>query len=118
MRAQITPEMPAREMQTFRVGPDDFPVWREIRAYRVTFPAGHYLGHPETSGLPNVEYWTTPYQPRSNCPEALDSQVTCEEVRVLHTEHLNGGPNQPTLIEATTQRVLNALQTEKDIREL
>ncbi|MDQ3832245.1 MAG: hypothetical protein M3315_01150 [Actinomycetota bacterium] len=102
----------------YRVGPKDFPAKRHMRAYRVTFPAGHCLNHEGNGDMPLVRFFLKPYEPAEEGLEPLDDKVVSEVVLISHTELLNGGPGRPTLVGATPGLILKELNFGSDVEEL
>jgi len=93
----------------YRVGPQDFSANNEMVAWRITYPAGHYMIEDCMGFVSNPTFALFPYHPHPEIPDPLDSRVRSERIRVSYPEYLNGGPGQPTLINATPGRVIDAL---------
>lgn len=96
-------------MDTYRVGPNDFPIEHELLLFRATFPAGMlYEEGPEMTRF---------YPAPTDCHAEYrtDSRVKLERVGVLHTRVLNGGAGQPQLVQPYPGRLCGALDSGNDV---
>lgn len=89
-------------MNTYRVGPTDFPIEHETLAYRISWPAGHLNFMDGTERF---------YPALSQVPAELrqDPLVKTERVRVLHTRVLDGGAGQAQLVQPLAGRIAHEL---------
>lgn len=94
--------------QLLRVGPSDFPVIDEMDVYRVTYPAGHYMGF---RGNAETRFQLRPFKPLEEGPDPLDARVVNEKVRVQYCEYLDGAVGQAMLVAVSDQGIIRALNS-------
>lgn len=104
-------------MKTYRVGPPDYAADRTLRAFRILFPAGHYLNNG-VPGEAKETFSLRDYTPDPRCPEPRDPEVVSEEVTVIYTESMNGHMREACVVGTSPARVVAYLNLGKDVTEI
>ena len=91
-------------MMTYEITTKDFPTDQATNAFRVVFPANHYM---TVGPFPEARFMTKAWKNHTQVPKSEDHEVTSEPVVIRHANLLDGGPHEPALIEATADRVVS-----------
>lgn len=94
-------------MKIYLVGSTLQSADRVTRMYETIFPAGHFMGNPQGSGIPRKTITKTPYAHPAGEPEEIQS----EKIYIVHAEYIPGAVNQPQYVNPTPERLANRVET-------